>query len=294
MSNNIYRRRIGDRKEGRLLRTYPAYNKFSPFIMKQRSDALCYFSDKLEVTEIDRWLRKQRSEGYKGMGILHLFIATYIRTVSAFPGINRFVSGQRIYARNNIEIVMTIKQSLTVDAEETTIKVKFEPSDTIFDVYRKMNEAVDEVKANDGPNDTDKLAEAFSKLPRILINFLILIIKILDYFGWLPQALLDASPFHGSVVITDLGSIGIPPVFHHIYNFGNLPLFIALGMKYHTVELNQDANPVERKYIDFNVTTDERITDGFYMAKAFKQIKHILRNPEMLESPPEKVQQDIF
>ena len=294
MANSNYRRRIGDRKDGRLLRSFPAYNKFTPFVMRHRNDACNYFSDKVEVTEIDRWLRAKRAEGYAGMGMLHLFIAAYIRTVTVFPGINRFVAGQRIYARNCIEFVMTVKKGMTIDAEETTIKVKFEPTDTIFDVYRKLNVAVDEVKANEENNGTDKFAEAFIKLPRFLLNACIGVIKGLDYLGWLPQSIVDISPFHGSLIITDLGSLGIPPVFHHIYNLGNFPVFLAFGAKYRALELDLDGRPVERKYIDFRVTADERTTDGFYLAHALKQLKYYLRNPAILEAPPEKVEQDIF
>ncbi|NLH00659.1 MAG: hypothetical protein GX488_01945 [Clostridiales bacterium] len=293
MPETIYKRRFGDRCDGRLVRTYPAYNKFTPFIMKTRNDSCNYFSDSIEVTEIDRWLREKRAEGYKGIGMLHLFIAAYIRTVAYRPALNRFVSGQRIYSRHNIEILMTVKKAMTDDSEETSIKVKFLPSDTVFDVYRKINEKIDEVKA-DGENGTDKFAERFSRFPRIIINTVMGILKLMDYLGWLPQSLLDISPFHGSMIITDLGSIGIPPVFHHIYNFGNLPLFVAFGAKRHTIELDSTGTPVERKYVDYNVTTDERICDGFYHANSFKYMKYFLRNPRMLEIPPEKVVQDIF
>lgn len=294
MPDNIYRRRFGDRKEGRLLRTYPAYNKFTPFIMKQKNDACNYFADSVEVTEIDRWLRSKRAEGYKGMGMLHLFLAAYIRTVSQRPAMNRFVSGQRVYARHQIEVLMTVKQSMSDDAEESSIKVKFLPSDTIFDIYRKINDEIDKVKADTGENGTDKFAETFIKLPRFLLNFFISVIKGLDYLGWLPQSLLDISPFHGSLIVTDLGSIGIPPVFHHIYNFGNLPIFLAFGVKRKAVEMDDSGVPVERKYIDFKVTVDERTTDGFYMATSLKYLKYYLRNPHLLEIPPEKVEQDIL
>ena len=294
MAENKYRRRIGDRKDGRLLRTFPAYNKFTPFVMRQRNDALNFFSDRVEVTDIDRWLRAKRAEGYKGMGMLHVFVAAYIRLITEFPGINRFVNGQRIYARNDIEILMTVKKGMNLDAEETSIKVKFEPTDTIYDVYRKMNAAVDEVKAGGDENGTDKFAENVMKLPRFIINFCIDILKMMDYFGWIPQKLLDISPFHGTMIITDLGSLGIPPVFHHIYNFGNLTTFIAFGAKYRALELDLDGKPVDRKYIDFRVTCDERPTDGFYLASAFKHLKYYLRNPEILEEPPQKVIPDIF
>ncbi len=293
MSEPIYKRRFGDRKEGRLVRTFPAYNKFEPFIMKTRNDANIYFNDSLEVTEIDRWLRERRTEGYKGMGMLHLFLAAYVRTVANRPALNRFVSGQRVFARHKVEVLMTVKKAMTDDSEETTIKVNFLQSDTIFDIYRKINEQIDNVKANES-NGTDKMAEALSHLPRILINAFISILKALDYFGWMPQSILDISPFHGSLIVTDLGSIGIPPVGHHLYNFGNLPCFLAFGAKRHCVELDSSGRPTERKYVDYIVTTDERISDGFYLAGSFKYLKYYLRNPHLLEAPPEKVLQDIF
>ncbi len=94
-----YRRRFGDRSDGRLLRSLPAINKFMPFIMRTRNDACNYFRDSIEVTEIDRWIRQKRAEGYKGLGIMHLFLAAYIRTVATRPALNRFVCGQRISLR---------------------------------------------------------------------------------------------------------------------------------------------------------------------------------------------------
>lgn len=294
MSEPIYKRRFGDRIDGRLLRTYPAYNKFTPFAMKRRSDATNYFSDNIEVTEIDRWLREKRSEGYKGMGILHLFLAAYVRTVAYRPALNRFVSGQKVYARYCVEILMTVKKAFSDDAEETTIKVKLLPSDTIFDIYRKINEQIDEVKANVEDNGTDKFVRIIANLPRIVLNSVVSFIKMLDYFGWAPQSLLDISPFHGSMIITDLGSLGIPPVHHHIYDFGNLPVFVAFGAKRHSVELDASAHPVERKYVDYSVSVDERTCDGFYMAGSFKYLKYYMKNPRLLEVPPEKVISDIF
>lgn len=294
MAETPYRRRIGDRKEGRLLRSISAINKLVPFIMITRNDACNYFRDEIEITEIDRWLRQKRKEGYKGIGIMHLFIAAYIRTVASRPALNRFVSGRRVYARNCVEIIMTIKHSLSDESEESVINVKFQPTDTIYDVYRKMNDDIDAMKAQEGGNDTDKLADAFTKLPRFILSFAIGLLKFLDYFGLLPQMFLDASPFHGSMVITDLGSIGIPPVFHHLYNFGNLPIFIAFGAKRRKFELDESGHTVESKYVDFTATTDERICDGFYLATSFKYLKHYLNNPHLLETPPERVDQDVF
>lgn len=287
-------RRFGDRKDGRLLRSLNPFSKFIPYIMKDRNDATNLYEDMVEITDIEQWLRGLRREDWKGIGMLHLFIAAYLRTVSQCPGVNRFISGQKIYARNNIEVVMVVKKSLTVEAEETTIKVAFEPTDTIFDVYRKMNEKVEEIKAGGEENNTEEVAGALMKIPGLLLRGAVGILKFLDYFGLLPQSLLDASPFHGSLIVTDLGSLGTCPVYHHIYNFGNLPFFLAFGSKRRAWELDRTGAPVERKYVDYRVSMDERICDGAYLVNSMKYMKYYITHPKELEERPAVVKDDIF
>ena len=289
-----YRRRYGDRKEGRLLRSLPAFNKFIPYIMPQRNDRFIHYEESFEITPVERRLRQMRVQGYKGIGILHFIIAVYIRTVSMLPGVNRFVVGRRIYARDNIEVVMTVKRSLTLDATETTIKVQFEPTDTIFDVYRKMNEKIDEIKTSDEENNTEEVASFFAKLPRFALRFMLMLVRIADYFGWLPQSILDASPFHGSMIITDMGSLRIGPVYHHIYNFGTLPVFIAFGAKRHAYELDRHGNMVDHKYVDTKIVLDEGIVDGHYYAQLLQAFRYMFQHPEIVEAPPTKVVEDVF
>ena len=289
-----YRRRFGDRKEGRLIRSLPGFNKFIPFIMPQKNDRFIHYEESFEVTPLDRRLRAMRVAGYKGIGILHFLIACYVRAVSMLPGVNRFVAGRRIYARNWIEVVMTVKRSISLEATETTIKVVFEPTDTIFDVYRKMNEKIEEIKTSDEDNNTEELANFFARMPRFLLRFALTVIRVMDYFGWLPQAILDASPFHGSMIITDLGSLRIGPVYHHIYNFGTLPVFIAFGAKYHKYELNRKGEMVDNKYIDTKLVLDEGIVDGHYYAQLLQAFRYMFQHPEIVEAPPTKVVEDIY
>ena len=287
------RRRMGDRKEGRLLRSLPGFAKFIPYIMPQRNDRYIHYEEAFEVTQLDRMLRKLRVDGYKGIGILHFLIAAYIRGISRMPGINRFVVGRRIYARNNIEVVMTVKRALSIDATETTIKVVFEPTDTVLDVYRKMNEKIDEIKSSEENNGTEDVADLIARLPRFLIRFALTVLRVMDYFGWIPQSLLNVSPFHGSMIITDLGSLRIGPIYHHIYNFGTLPAFIAFGAKRHAYELNRRGEMVDRKYVDCKFVLDEGIVDGHYWAQMLLAYRYMFEHPEILLSPPSKVVEDI-
>lgn len=291
--NNKRKRRLGDRKEGRKLRTLDPIKRAMPYIMPKRSDSQNFFTEKLDIAEAEKFCREQIKAGRKNFSLLHVIIAAYIRVVSQRPAINRFVSGQTIYARNNIEVLMTIKKKMTLESEDACIKVIFEPTDTVYDVYDKFNKIVEENKGDGEGNATEDFAKILNYIPRFLLRFVIWFIKTIDYYGILPKFILDLSPFHGSMIITSLGSLGIRPIYHHIYDFGNLPVFVAYGAKQRGVKMNDDGEVVRYRYIEMKVTTDERICDGYYYASAFKMMKRIFENPSVLEYPPEQVVEDI-
>ena len=287
------KRRFGDRKDGRRVRTMSPMSYVIPYIMRTRNDAQNQIADTIDITEADKFLREMRAKGYKSISVLHVFIAAYIRAISMRPGINRFCSGQKIYHRNTIEINMAVKKEMSLDAPDTMIKVRFEPTDTITDVYEKFNAGVEKATAEGSNTDFDKTARWLTRLPGILFSGTVRLLEFLDYHGWLPQALLDVSPFHGSMIITSMGSLGIPPIYHHLYNFGNLPVFISYGLKYHKNVMNANGAVERRTMIDVKVVTDERICDGFYFASALKLIRKFVASPALLTTPPETVIEDI-
>jgi len=287
------RKRFGDRPEGRRLRTISPMSTLESFIMPERNDSQNLFADTLDITAAEEFLRKQKAAGHKNIGMLHVFLAAYVRTVSQRPAINRFISGQRIYARNNIEVVMTIKKELSLESPDTVVKCYFEPTDTIIDVYEKFNKVVIENTSGGDDSDFDNTAKILSYIPRPMLRATVSFLKWLDYHGWLPKFLLNVSPFHGSFVITSMGSLGIPPIYHHLYNFGNLPIFFSYGRKRKENYINDQGEVISRPVIDITVVTDERICDGFYYAGAFKMMLRLIKNPSVLLDPPEQVVEDI-
>lgn len=291
---NKKKRRWGDRKDGRLLRTFEPMSKVAPFIMPRRNGANNLFSDRVEVTEMEHYIRRKRKDGMEGFGIMHVIVAAYVRVVSQRPGINRFLSGQRVYQRDdNIEVCLTIKKDLSLDSPETVVKMLFAPTDTPQIVYEKIAKVIEENKAAPLDSDFDKTAATLSKVPRVLMKFALWVLRTMDYFGRLPKSLINISPFHGSIFITSMGSLGIPPVYHHLYDFGNIPVFMSFGAKHKENELKKDGTIVERKYIDYTFTLDERICDGFYYASSIKLMKHLLKDPFQMDIPIESVIRDI-
>lgn len=283
----------GDRIDGRRVRTAQVMEQITAYFMPNRTGANNLFSEAVEITELESYISRKRKEGLRGFGITHVILAAYVRTIAKYPALNRFIAGQRIYSRGeDIALCMTIKKELTQEAPDSLIKLHLHPGDTAETVYRKFNEKVAEAKDEMQNTTADNTVAAFMMIPGLLLKFAIWFLKTLDYFGLVPAFLLEVSPFHGSAYFTALGSLGIRPVYHHLYDFGTVPVFCAYGKKRKVQEM-VNGEAVERKYLDIKFNLDERICDGYYYASAIKYFLRILRHPGILDNPPEQVNSDI-
>ena len=285
----------GDRTDGRRIRTLAPMAQITAYFQVERNTCSNLFDESFEITHVDRYIRQKRREGMKDFGITHVLLAAYVRGVAKYPQLNRFISGQKVFSRgNDIQYCMVVKKEMTVDSPDTSIKVHLTPYDTAKDVYEKLNAAIESVKATQELDSSlDGLIMVLNLIPGVFMKFTVWLLKLLDYFGLLPKFLLELSPFHGSLFFTSMGSLGIRPIYHHLYDFGNLPVFGAFGMKSRANEVQEDGTVVQKKYIDVKFVLDERIVDGYYYATFFKYYRSLLRHPEILDNPPEEVVQDI-
>ena len=285
----------GDRSDGRRIRTLSPMAQITTYFQWERNICSNLFEESFEITHVDRYIRQKRREGLKDFGITHVLLAAYVRGVAKYPQLNRFISGQKVYSRGeDIQYCMVVKKEMSVESPDTSIKVHLTPRDTAEDVYHKLNAAVESVKSTkELDSSLDGLIDVFNLIPGVFLKFLVWLLKFLDYFGLLPKFLLELSPFHGSLFFTSMGSLGIPPIYHHLYDFGNLPVFAAFGMKRKANEVLEDGTVVQRKYVDVKFVLDERIVDGYYYATFFKYFKRLMAHPEVLDNPPEEVVKDI-
>ena len=284
-------------KEGRRVKTLPPMSLVVPYIMKTRNTSLNYIRDTIDIEKCEEYIRKKRKEGLTNFGMLHLILTVYARTVSQRPAINRFIRGQRVYTRDHIEVMMTIKKQMTLESEDTCIKFYMTPGALPEEVYHSFNNLIDEnkvkVEESNGETAFDKLLKLLAFIPGFILRGVVALLRSMDYYGLLPRFLTHLSPFHASLAITSMGSLGIPPIFHHLYDFGNIPVFLAYGAKRKAYELDKNGEVMQKKYVDFTVVTDERICDGFYFASALKLMKSYFNNPDQLDTPPEQIIKDI-
>ena len=290
------KRRFGDRKDGWRLRHTQSVFAVMPHIMKKRSDAQVFFDEVIEIDELEKYVRRIRKEhDLPYFSLYHVFVAATMRMFVLRPRLNRFIMNGKTYARNHLTTSMTVKREMHQDGLEATIKPRFDKKDTIFDVYRRIDDAMEkEVRDASGENDTDVAARILNKCPAWLVRAFINFIIFMDHRGWMNNFINSISPFHTSFYITDVGSIGIDPVYHHLYDFGTTSVFLALGKKQRITAVEPDGTVVVKRVVRIKLVLDERICDGQYYAESFRIFRRLLKKPELLEVPPTEFPEDTW
>lgn len=273
---------FGLRSDGRKIKSIGAIYKVAPHVMKERADSQVYYTQDLPIRYLDEYMAKKEQEGIK-LSYMHIIYAALVRLLAEKPALNRFIMDGRTYARHGITISLVIKKEMSEEVEGTDLKVSFTGSENIFEIKEKLDNTIMKNKENLTENSTDKVAKLLSFLPDWLFKFIVNILMFLDKHGMMPKAIINASPFHTSAFLTNVGSLGIDAIYHHIYNFGTTSIFLAMGKKKKSYICEED-HIVAEKAISLAWVADERICDGFYYANALKSFYRYMKKPELLET----------
>jgi pyruvate/2-oxoglutarate dehydrogenase complex dihydrolipoamide acyltransferase (E2) component len=281
------------RPDGRLVKDIEPMQQIMPYVMKTRSDSMNMYEDTFDCAPIDAYIKEKAEQGIE-LNYMHIVIAALVRLIALRPQLNRFVMNGRIYARPKIWVSFIVHPTLSDGSTGTSIKLCFEGTETIFEIAEKVTEAVKkETTQRVGENGTDKLLRTLmKKIPGPFIKFTVNTLMWMDKHNMLPKAIIELSPFHTSIFVTNLKSLGINHVFHHVYNFGTTGLFYAMG-KEKVVPAIERKEIVAQKHMGFGFVSDERFCDGLYFAMSLRQLRKIMKNPAALEKPLEHKIEDV-
>ncbi len=279
-------------KEVRRLKSLSPMASMIPFIMVDRVGSQNFITDTVDLEKLEKYMKEKQQQGMTNISMMHIMIAAYIRLVASRPGLNRFIRGQRVWTKRHVDVSLTIKKEMSLESPDTVVKISLLPDATIEDVYEALNAKIVGYRDEPGGN-FDDAARVLSYIPALLLKAVVALMRVLDYFGLLPKFLTDLSPFHCSYFITSMGSLGIPPIYHHLYDFGTCPVFFAFGAKKRVYEPDADGNIKRKNYMDYTFVLDERICDGYYYASAMRVLKQIFKNPWQLDNPPAEVIPDM-
>jgi hypothetical protein len=286
MENTVYpgrKRRIGDRYDAFRIRGEDPFFAVIPHIMKKRTGSMVYFEEKIEITHLEQFIRRMRRETeMTDLSTLHVVMAAAVRLIALHPGLNRYVSGRKLYARNQIALSIAVKNTMSEDGQETTLKTLFSPTDSLEDIWEKLRSGIADVKSSAQNNGTYRTAEFLKHLPVCFLRFIVFLLWHMDEVGLMPRAIHRVSPFHTSAFVVDIGSTGIGSVYHHLYDFGSCPIFISIGRKETSFRMGRYGTARPVRTINFRFVVDERICDGYYYAQAMRSFRRILKHPDVL------------
>lgn len=284
---------FGKRPDGRLIRNLEPMQQIMPYIMKTRTDSMNMYDDAFDCSAMDQYISEKAAEGVK-LSYMHIIIAALVRLIALRPQLNRFVMNGKIYARPKIWVSFVVHPTLHDGSVGTTIKLCFDGTENIYEVADKVTAAVQkETTQRVGENGTDQLLRVLmKKIPGPFIKLVVNFLMWMDKHNILPKFIVELSPFHTSIFLTNLKSLGIGHIFHHVYNFGTTGLFFAMG-KEQNVSVVKRGEIVSQKQMGFGLVSDERFCDGLYFALSLRQFRKLMQNPAMLEEPLDKIVEDV-
>ena len=281
------KRRWGDRRDGRWVREVTGLQCVMANLMPNRTDSEVCLSDKFDVTELVKYLdAKNASHPDFKTTLFHCILVAVAKMIRERPFLNRFIQGRRTYERDEITLSFVAKRRFADGADEALMVLTAKDEDTLDTVSQRIVGDIRETrKSEHSTGGVDAAVDAFAKIPRLLLMFAIRVIRWLDFWGLVPRALTDGDPNYTTVLLSNLGSIKCPAVYHHLNNYGTNSIMVTIGTLHKEELIMEDGTKQVRDVVDFCATLDERIADGFYFARSLKLIRYICAHPEMLDRP---------
>ena len=282
---------FGRRPDGRRIKGIDPIMRITPYVMPMRCDAQVFLKHRADLEVLHDYVRRQRLEKGEQISYMQIIVAAYVRAVSRNPQVNRFIVNKQLFARNNCSCAFTIlKDPRDIDKGEAVVKIRFDLTDTVYDVRDRMEAAIAANRIDQPPGFAEKLVNGIFVLPG-LATVAVALVGLLDRYGIAPAVLMDELPFYVGMYITNVASLEVQDVNHHLYNWGNVGMFVGMGLEERSAVVEQGQTRMKR-FLPLGVTIDERVCSGAHYARFLKDIRRYLKHPELLELPPEEVRFD--
>jgi len=279
------KRKIGDRKDGTLLRNTDSMHLIMPLMYPNRCDNEAFISERIDLTNINRYLEKKNADNPDyAYNLFQIMVTAMLKTITLRPRMNCFIANKNMYQRNEVTAAFTVKKVFSDRGGEALAAIHSKGSDTIDSIHEQIYRQVSFCRSEEKDPSTASM-DIVQKLPRFLVKFVGVVARFLDRHGWMPQAVIATDPFYSSVVLANLGSIGLHAGYHHLTNWGTTSVFCVIGEIKKRPFYDENGNVEMRESVDLGLTIDERLADGYYYSKTIRLLKKLLEEPELLERP---------
>ncbi len=279
-------KKLGDRKDGVLLKNISAMHYVMPLMYPNRCDNEAFISECIDLTNVMAYLEKKNADNpeYK-YNLFQVMVTTMLKVITLRPKMNRFIANKTMYQRNEVSAAFTIKKVFSDNGAESLAFIHSKPTDTIDTIHNEILRQISIGRSDTQVDAGTASLDAVKKLPRFISRFVGWAARYLDRHGWMPKSVTDGDPYYSSVVLSNLGSIKLHAGYHHLNNWGTNSVFCVVGEMKKRPFYDDEGNVTMKMSVDLGLTIDERIADGYYYSRTVQLMKHLLENPELLEKP---------
>ncbi len=278
------KRRLGDRRDGTLIRDLDSMHYIMPLMYPNRCDNEAYISETLDLTNALRFLEeKNASKPEYKYNVFQLIVTAMLKTITLRPKMNTFIANYNMYQRNEVSASFTIKKIFSDKGDEGLAFIHAKPEFTLEDVHNEIYRQVSYVRTGDNKDQSTESMDFIQKLPfKKLIGR---VARWLERRGWMPKAVIATDPYQSSVILSNLGSIKLHAGYHHLTNWGTTSVMCIIGeIKKRPLEM-PDGSIERRDSVDIGLTIDERLADGYYYSGTVRLFRHLIEHPELLDRP---------
>lgn len=275
-------KKLKDRKDGKRIKVN-GMNYIMYHLKKKRCDSEVYINKKIDVTNLVKYMDKQKQESKNHLTYFHAFSAGIAKVIYNRPYLNRFIVNGHFYERNGVYISYVAKTEFNDDSQEVMQVYKVKPNDNILTISENLSKKVKSARKST-TSGTDNLVEKVGNMPKPLRAIIAGVYKFLDKHDLLPESMTKEILYYSTVILSNIGSIGSKEaIYHNITDFGTNSIIITMGKIYKEEIINENGKKEIKDFCEFGITLDERIADGFYMIKSIELLENIFKNPKLLE-----------
>lgn len=273
---------MGYRQDKNITKELPGFRRILAHLTPTRQAASVYFQQTIDLSKTNSWIEEYNRRTGRKINILKLFMTCVGRMLNEKPRMNRYCTGTQIYQRDGVFMSVSAKKKLANDAKIVLLKVPVKAGDGFEQVEDTFNDLLGEGRSKDIRQE--KEVGLFLRLPSFLLSLMIKLVNWLDRRHWLPGMFVDPDPLFTSMVVANLGSVGLDAAYHHLYEYGNCPFFAMIGKVRDEIYI-ENGTAKTRPVVDIKYTFDERIEDGLACAFSLAGFKEIMEDPDKFNGP---------
>src|SRR5262249_12951341 len=130
------------RPDGDLVKDESLVRRMIPYLMLGRNESAIYHDEIVDLTRLKPWMKEyNRPPPESPVTLFHVLLYATARGFNARPGLNRFISGGRIYQRRGVQLSFAAKKRFEEKSELVTVKCDFPENEPFADCVKRVKEA---------------------------------------------------------------------------------------------------------------------------------------------------------